>query len=353
MRRASLFIGSSSEGLGVAQKIRSQLKSDAEITIWHEGVFGLGEGTLEGLVDAVSMFDFAILILTPDDLTKSRGRSLQSPRDNVLFECGLFMGRLGRHRTFIVYDSDAPIKLPSDLAGVTVATYRGNRRDNNVLAAVGEACDPIRDAIYKLGPLPIAATQSPRSLAPSANSIPPAALPSRVTAWFLGSYSGLDEAEERFTKKFIPMIATGLAHAGVRVVMGESEMLIDLAKRYRDSAIGGELAIPNPIIPAGKLRQCDLRERFIDTIGVIPDLAVVIGGGVERGRVREECVSAKEAGIPILPVPVTGGYARMAETTFSLSASDRSLLEKRPTNIDVGDIASTIVRLVESCANCR
>jgi predicted nucleotide-binding protein len=47
-------------------------------------------------------FDFAILVLTPDDLTQSRGKQQPSPRDNVVFELGLFIGALGRDRVFMV-----------------------------------------------------------------------------------------------------------------------------------------------------------------------------------------------------------------------------------------------------------
>ena len=148
-----MFIGSSTEGKTVAQKIRSQLKDDAEITIWHEGAFGLGLAVMESLENVVSRVDFAVLVLTPDDLTRSRGRLSRSPRDNVLFECGLFVGRLGRRRVFMVFDSEAQVKIPTDLAGITLALYRGKRNDGNLLAAVGEACDPIRDAIHELGPL--------------------------------------------------------------------------------------------------------------------------------------------------------------------------------------------------------
>jgi tetratricopeptide (TPR) repeat protein len=143
MTRPPVFIGSSSEGKTIAQYIRAQLKDDAEITIWYEGVFRNGHGYLESLFEALDKFDFAILVWTPDDMTQSREQTSQSARDNVLFECGLFMGRLGRNRTFVVYDADKGIKIPSDLSGVTLATYRGARKDKNLMAAVGEACDRI------------------------------------------------------------------------------------------------------------------------------------------------------------------------------------------------------------------
>ena len=99
------------------------LDHDAEVILWSQGVFGLTEGGLESLVDRADIFDFAVLVLTPDDLTESRELTKPSPRDNVIFELGLFMGSLGRLRTFIVFDRTADLKLPSDLAGVTPATY--------------------------------------------------------------------------------------------------------------------------------------------------------------------------------------------------------------------------------------
>jgi hypothetical protein len=84
--------------------------------------------------------DFAILVLTPDDVTESRGDSEKSPRDNVLFELGLFMGRLGRERTFIVCDRSTKLRLPSDLAGISFITYDGRRMADAPTSAVRGAC---------------------------------------------------------------------------------------------------------------------------------------------------------------------------------------------------------------------
>jgi predicted nucleotide-binding protein len=87
MAKPSIFIGSSSEGLKAAQALEFQLHQEAEVTIWNEGFFGLGGGTLETLVNALDRFDFAILVLTPDDLVVSREVSSQRPRDNVMWLC--------------------------------------------------------------------------------------------------------------------------------------------------------------------------------------------------------------------------------------------------------------------------
>ena len=156
MNKPSLFIGSSSEGLDVAREVELLLQDVAEVTIWNEGlgIFKIGNSYLESLINSLDNFDFAILILTPDDLVTSRDISSQGPRDNVMFELGLFMGRLGRSRTFFLYDSDKGIKIPSDLSGIRAAPFRGNRVDGNLTSALSPACTVIRKAIQSLGVLP-------------------------------------------------------------------------------------------------------------------------------------------------------------------------------------------------------
>jgi hypothetical protein len=145
----SVFIGSSSEGLDVAREVELQLQQNAFTTIWKDAVFGLGIGTLESLMNALDQFDFCIMILSPDDLLESRDKNYASPRDNVVFELGLFMGRLGRSRTFIVHERDASLKLPSDLAGITASPYK---KRENLSAALSPTCTPIIKAIRSLGP---------------------------------------------------------------------------------------------------------------------------------------------------------------------------------------------------------
>jgi hypothetical protein len=151
MNRPSIFIGSSSEGLEFARAARSLLDKDAEISLWNEGFFAIGDTFIETLVKELPRFDFAVLVLTPDDLTRSRNIETFGPRDNVIFELGLFMGHLGRSRTLILHQSGPTLKIPSDLSGVKTATYDWPRSDKSYKAAVGAACDTIRDTIRELG----------------------------------------------------------------------------------------------------------------------------------------------------------------------------------------------------------
>jgi predicted nucleotide-binding protein len=151
MSQPSLFVGSSGEGIEVARAIQVQLADDCEVELWNEGVFALGYGTLESLVQALNRFDFGLFVLTGDDLTVSKGVEQKSARDNVLIEFGLFVGRLGRERTFLLCCKDDHIKIPSDLAGMTFATFSMPADLTKLIPAVGPACVKIRNAVRALG----------------------------------------------------------------------------------------------------------------------------------------------------------------------------------------------------------
>ena len=145
-----LFIGSSKTNLQVAQALANNLTDVAEVTVWNENVFGMGYGYLETLVARLEDYDFAAFILAADDVTTSKEQTKPAPRDNVLFESGLFMGVLGRDRVFLVYDKTEDIKIPSDLAGVTLTTYDGKLINENEDSAVRQAARDITKRIKEV-----------------------------------------------------------------------------------------------------------------------------------------------------------------------------------------------------------
>lgn len=149
MKNPCVFIGSSSEGRAIAEAIQINMEKDPiDIHLWSQGVFELGSTYIESLIEELSKADFAILVLTEDDITISRNKETVSPRDNVLFELGLFMGQLGRDRCYFVYDNTKNIKLPSDLAGMNGATYRMYGNDD-LTASLGSVSSKIRMMVYK------------------------------------------------------------------------------------------------------------------------------------------------------------------------------------------------------------
>jgi hypothetical protein len=147
-----VFIGSSSEARDVACAIQSNLECETEPTVWDQNVFELSRSTLDNLTQALHSFDFGVFVLSAEDVLTLRGKAYTVARDNVLFELGLFIGNLGsEHAFFIVPQTDFPFRIPTDLAGITYATYNANRADNNLQAALGPACNKILAAIRKRG----------------------------------------------------------------------------------------------------------------------------------------------------------------------------------------------------------
>lgn len=122
-----MFIASSTEGLTVVKPLQRMLASalpgKVEIQRWTLK-FKLSATYIESLEAAAREADFALFVLTPDDITRSRGTEQWSPRDNVVFEIGLFMGRIGRERCYLVAEETHGLKLPSDLLGIKTATIR-------------------------------------------------------------------------------------------------------------------------------------------------------------------------------------------------------------------------------------
>ncbi|AYF32551.1 hypothetical protein CUU95_01365 [Vreelandella alkaliphila] len=145
------FVASSVEGLDIAYPLQVNLQHDADITIWSQGVFSLSVTPIDSITEALHSSDFGIFVFSPDDETKMRGNVTDTVRDNVIFELGLFVGRLGKRRCFIVMPDNVELHIPSDLVGVTPAKYSGERESSEIAAALGPACHEIRQAMKLQG----------------------------------------------------------------------------------------------------------------------------------------------------------------------------------------------------------
>lgn len=149
--KPKIFIGSSVEGLSAAYSIQQNLTHDADVTVWDQGVFELSKTTIESLLEVLSKSDFGIFVFSPDDVSVIRKENKNVVRDNVIFEFGLFIGKLGRDRVFFVVPSGLEFHLPTDLLGITPGKYDPNREDKSLQAATGPVCHQIRLQLKKLG----------------------------------------------------------------------------------------------------------------------------------------------------------------------------------------------------------
>lgn len=143
-----IFIGSSTEALDIAYAIQENLEHDSNPTVWTQGIFEISSNSLDDLIQALNNFDFGIFVFKPDDITEMRSNKLNTVRDNVIFELGLFIGKLGKRRVFFVLpDSTRDFHLPTDLLGVTAGKYNSIREDGNLKAALGPFCNQVRKKI--------------------------------------------------------------------------------------------------------------------------------------------------------------------------------------------------------------
>ncbi|BDG05003.1 TIR domain-containing protein [Anaeromyxobacter oryzae] len=127
MDKPRIFLGSSKQQEKLLQAIARGIEDLAEVDPWTTS-FNPGTTTLERLVELANKVDFAAFVFAKDDWTTASvpasapsGAGQAAPRDNVVFEAGLFGGVLGMHRTFILHASGS--KLPTDLAGLTSIRY--------------------------------------------------------------------------------------------------------------------------------------------------------------------------------------------------------------------------------------
>src|SRR5687767_14491026 len=151
MDKPRIFLGSSGKQEKLLQALTRGLEDVAHVEPWTTS-FNPGTTTLERLVELAHEVDFAAFVFAQDDWTSTSPlaspnpeSSQASPRDNVVFEAGLFGGTLGMRRTFILHASGS--KLPSDLLGLTCIRYG----EAKTAAEIKEINQKLRKAIDNLG----------------------------------------------------------------------------------------------------------------------------------------------------------------------------------------------------------
>jgi hypothetical protein len=143
-----VFIGSSTEALKVAEHVQQFIAKNIagiEVQLWNKDTFQFNTSTLENLLRNADTFDFGVFIFSSDDIISMREKTSTTPRDNVVFEQGLFLGRIGPRRSFVLCDKRVEHIL-SDYKGITIAFYDSSS-DLNLKSSVEDGCKGIVSAI--------------------------------------------------------------------------------------------------------------------------------------------------------------------------------------------------------------
>ncbi len=151
MSKPRIFLGSSGKQAPLLEALTRGLEDVAQVEPWTT-TFNPGTTTLERLVELTREVDFAAFVFAQDDWTShtpadaaAQAPGQASPRDNVVFEAGLFGGVLGMRRTFILHARDS--KLPTDLLGLTCVRYDGSTSE----AEMEAVCRKVRSALENEG----------------------------------------------------------------------------------------------------------------------------------------------------------------------------------------------------------
>lgn len=123
MGKPRIFLGSSGKQAKLLGALTRGLEDVADVEPWTT-TFNPGTTTLGRLLELTGEVDFAAFVFAQDDWTAASldsDSTQASPRDNVVFEAGLFGGVLGMRRTFILHAQGS--KLPTDLLGLTCVRY--------------------------------------------------------------------------------------------------------------------------------------------------------------------------------------------------------------------------------------
>lgn len=157
--KPKVFIASSTPGRRLAEKLVEALKKEDIARLrpwWTRDAFPAGAVILDALLDQAEEIDFAVVFFTPDDYADKDGN--KGPRDNCVFELGLFMGALGLEPKRSILLRDKNSQLLNDLGGVIyidlppdTSTLSEEERDKVEEPFIKVAVETIKSSIKDLG----------------------------------------------------------------------------------------------------------------------------------------------------------------------------------------------------------
>ena len=148
--KPKIFIGSSKAGYEIATKVKNCLSNVGDCFLWQdEGVWETNRSTFDNLLRMTSYFDFGVFVATADDLTLTNDKIVIEARDNVILEMTLFLGSLGKDKSFLLVEKG--IKLPSDFSGIYMPQF--TKDDDKSIEAGCKAFENKIVEHYRLGHL--------------------------------------------------------------------------------------------------------------------------------------------------------------------------------------------------------
>jgi hypothetical protein len=349
-----LFISHVHEEYAVAEAVRRQLDQIfAEmVDVFLSENVKLGTDWLQEIKGALSAADIILVLFSPTSQSR--------PWINIEAGYGVMSGKMV---VPVCHRGLTKDKLPT-IYGLRQALELGSRTDiAKLLQTIAEATAAKRLLVPDLAAvIDKWVTEIAAAEAISPPYVRPIGTP--ICVWLIGSVNRVAPKYRKRAFKAADALADEFIHRGYQVLSGRSLLLDYIADRVASNAIDlSERAlsevtsllavksartatpIPNPVIILGLLRsERGVRQLFMDTIGKIPDVAVVLGGA-PGGLAVAEVDLARQARIPILPLKFTGGVAEQTETTFApaLAHAVNEFVKTLPGSDVIGRRASDLI----------
>jgi hypothetical protein len=157
--KPQIVIFSSSAALPIAEGLHAQLSPEFGCDLWKGDFFGENKTTpLWTFFKKLFHYDFVVLVLSDDNMiraTDGQETGLWVPKDNVVFELGACMARLGPQKTIMVTPNLPAIHLPSYFDDVEPLIYHYTnvrpQTKEHAVAATKNAADSIRTLLGSPG----------------------------------------------------------------------------------------------------------------------------------------------------------------------------------------------------------
>jgi len=161
-----VFVASSREALEQARAVSDNLSDTCHSVVW-EHAFSPGSIVLEELLDQLNQnrYDFGVFLFGADDVTTIRDSQFFTVRDNVVFELGLFMAKLGRKRSFLIVPDMPDFRIPTDLHGLVWASFDPGHTGGDK-AMMSTASNEIRRAVRQVLRMEATSAKVPSDLKP-------------------------------------------------------------------------------------------------------------------------------------------------------------------------------------------
>ena len=153
MTKPHAIVFSSGKAYAVAEAVKENLERHGFLAdTWKEDFFEENNtAALNTFLKKLLCYDLAVLVLGADDLRveATTGTTVNVPRDNVVFELGASMARMGTKKTFVIAPTEPKVTLPTYFLGLNPLTYEP-RKNGSLVAATGTACKKIDERFYAL-----------------------------------------------------------------------------------------------------------------------------------------------------------------------------------------------------------